>query len=182
MEIQAIYQHTIKYAALKHAEEGQTIPGTAIPYVVHLSNVCMEIIIAAGHTEDFDTELAVQVALLHDVLEDTQTSFEELAEAFDHDIANAVLALTKDSSLPKEERMGDSLSRIKAARREVWAVKLADRITNLQKPPAHWDNLKIEKYSAEAGLIASELKGANAYLENRIAEMIKVYGQYVHQE
>ena len=53
MEIQSIYQQAIKFAALKHSEIQQTIPGTDLPYVVHLSNVAMEILIASHNTSDF---------------------------------------------------------------------------------------------------------------------------------
>jgi guanosine-3',5'-bis(diphosphate) 3'-pyrophosphohydrolase len=50
--------------------------------------------------------------------------------------------LTKKENLPKGEKMVDSLKRIKDLQKEVWAVKLADRITNLQEPPQSWDNFK----------------------------------------
>ena len=46
MDIQTLYQQTIKSATLKHLKQNQTIPGTDLPYVVHLSNVAMEILIA----------------------------------------------------------------------------------------------------------------------------------------
>lgn len=46
-KLQTIYQNTIKFAAEKHADQNQVIPGTDLPYVVHLSNVTMEILIAS---------------------------------------------------------------------------------------------------------------------------------------
>lgn len=70
MELQTIYQKTIKFAAKKHADQNQVIPGTNLPYVVHLSNVAMEIIIASQESEHFDTAFTIQVALLHDILEE----------------------------------------------------------------------------------------------------------------
>ena len=69
-EIQTAYQETLLYAAGRHALRNQTLPDSDIPYVVHLSDVCMEILIAGQYTENFDLELAVRVALLHDVLEE----------------------------------------------------------------------------------------------------------------
>ena len=77
MQIQSLYQKAIKFAAAKHAAQNQTIPGTNLPYVVHLSNVAMEILIASFHSENFDLGFAVQVALLHDTLEDTSATFAE---------------------------------------------------------------------------------------------------------
>ncbi|MFP3593649.1 HD domain-containing protein [Chryseobacterium sp. SIMBA_038] len=177
MSIQDIYQKTIKFAAQKHTDQNQTIPGTDLPYVVHLSNVAMEILLASEKTENFDGELAVQIALLHDVLEDTPATYEELENTFSKTVAEGVLALTKNANLEKDQRMMDSLNRIKKLPKEVWAVKLADRITNLQPPPAHWSEEKIKKYKAEAEIILSELRGGNEYLEKRLEQKIKEYNQ-----
>ncbi|HEX8576491.1 MAG TPA: HD domain-containing protein [Flavobacterium sp.] len=178
IELQAKYQKAIKFAAKRHADKNQLIPGTNLPYVVHLSNVAMEILIAAQKTEKFDSEFAVQVALLHDILEDTETTYDEIAMEFGKEIAQAVLALTKDSKIPKEERMADSLNRIKKLPKEVWAVKLADRITNLQVPPEHWWNKKIIEYQKQAVLIYDSLKDGNEYLGNRLSEKITAYLKY----
>ncbi|MBF7091459.1 bifunctional (p)ppGpp synthetase/guanosine-3',5'-bis(diphosphate) 3'-pyrophosphohydrolase [Flavobacterium sp. ALJ2] len=179
MNIQSIYQKTIIFATLKHSESNQLIPDSQLPYVVHLSNVAMEILIAANNTKEFDINFATQVALLHDTLEDTTTTFSELELEFGIEIAEGVSALTKNDNLPKEEKMPDSLNRILIQRKEVWAVKLADRITNLQKPPKTWDNLKKRKYKKEAERILEKLKGANQYLENRLQIKIQEYESYI---
>jgi len=181
MDTQTIHQKAIKFAALKHSEQGQTTPGTQLPYVVHLSNVAMEILIASQHAADFDVDFAVQVALLHDVLEDTTATFEELAEVFGRETAEGVAALTKNDHLPREDKMPDSLSRTKPLRKEIRAVKLADRITNLQTPPGHWDNLKKTEYLEEAKLILDTLSGGNPYLENRLADKIRNYEKYIER-
>jgi len=178
-DIQTIYQQTIKYAARKHAEQAQTIPGTNIPYVVHLSNVTMEIFVAATNSADFNLPFATQVALLHDVLEDTDTTIAELSAEFGEEVAQAVLSLTKNNDLPKNEKMIDSLERVKHLQKEVWSVKLADRITNLQEPPKHWDTNKKSEYHKEATIILETLQGANSYLENRLKEKIIAYKNYV---
>lgn len=179
MEIQSIYQETIKYAAAKHAEKNQTIPGTNLPYVVHLSNVAMEVLIAAQHTPGFQTDHAITVALLHDTLEDTSATFEEISDTFSAGVAKGVLALTKDYRLPKADKMQDSINRIRELQKEVWAVKLADRITNLQIPPAHWDNAKKIEYYDEAVNLLHQLKGGNTYLENRLQVQIDAYKKYL---
>jgi guanosine-3',5'-bis(diphosphate) 3'-pyrophosphohydrolase len=179
MNIQDTYQKAIRYAAEKHAELQQTLPGSIIPYAVHLSNVAMEILIAASHTNSFDTKFAIQVALLHDILEDTQVTVEELTNEFGTNIAMSVLALTKSDFLPKDQQMPDSLSRIKQCEKEVWAVKIADRITNLQPPPSHWDKLKKSNYLLEAKFILNELRGGNEYLENRLDAKIVEYQKFI---
>ncbi len=179
MDVQTAYQKTIIFATLKHLENNQTIGDSNLPYVIHLSNVAMEILIASNHTADFDLYYATQVALLHDTLEDTNTTFEELEREFGIEVAEGVSALTKNDNLPKEEKMLDSLKRISKQRKEVWAIKLADRITNLQKPPKSWDNLKRINYRKEALIILEKLKGGNQYLENRLRSKIEEYEQYL---
>lgn len=177
-ELQGKYQKAIIFAAQKHTDINQLIPGSNLPYVVHLSNVAMEILIAAHNSDKFDSEFAIQVALLHDVLEDTETTTEELENEFGTEIAKAVLALTKNSQIPKEDRMEDSINRIKESPKEVWAVKLADRITNLQPPPKHWNIEKIRAYQKQAVDIYNSLKDGNEYLAERLLVKTSEYLNY----
>ena len=180
MDIQTIYQDTIKYATAKHQENGQKVPGTDLPYNVHFCNVAMEIMIAGFNAPNFNLGFAVQVALLHDTLEDTATTFEELENKFGIEIAKAVSALTKNEELPKEEQMQDCLARIKKMQKEVWTVKLADRITNLQPPPSHWDKERKIRYHSEAQMILDTLGSGNAYLASRLSAKIKAYESYIN--
>jgi guanosine-3',5'-bis(diphosphate) 3'-pyrophosphohydrolase len=171
--MQSIYQETILFAAERHGE--QKIPGGDVPYIVHVSNVCMEVLFAATQTENFNLTLAVQAALLHDVLEDTQTAETELEGKFGKVVADGVKALTKNESLPKDQQMSDSLRRIKLQPQEIWAVKLADRITNLQPPPACWSREKVLNYKKDAVLIYETLKEGNPYLADRLKLEIERY-------
>jgi guanosine-3',5'-bis(diphosphate) 3'-pyrophosphohydrolase len=179
MEIQTLYQDAIKFATYKHLAKRQHVKGTKLPYVVHLSNVAMEIFGAAPHSEKFDLIYSIQVALLHDTIEDTSTSFDEIKEAFGEEIAVAVLALSKNKELPEIQQIPDSLIRIKKLRREVWAVKLADRITNLQPAPADWTVKHRIKYLRESRIILDELKGGNLYLEDRLEAKINEYDNQI---
>jgi len=178
MDIQTKYQDAIKFAAANHTEKGQKVPCTNLPYDVHISNVAMEIIIAGFNSPAFDTAFAVQVALLHDTIEDTATDFKELENRFGLEIAEAVAALSKDERLPKDQQMQDCLNRIKELPSEVWSVKLADRITNLQPPPSHWDNEKKIKYHKESQTIHEAFKSGNDYLASRLATKIKEYESF----
>jgi guanosine-3',5'-bis(diphosphate) 3'-pyrophosphohydrolase len=178
-DIQTLYQNAIKYATLRHLAKNQNVPGTDLPYVVHLSNVAMEILMAAPETENFNLGLAVQVALLHDTIEDTEAEYEDLVELFGREIADGIKALTKNKDLYKDYAMIDSLERIKSQPVEIWAVKLADRITNLQSPPKHWNQLKKQKYLEEARIIHEELKDGNVYLADRLWAKIKEYEAFV---
>lgn len=171
---QHLYQTAIKYAGKLHAN--QLVPGTIANYLLHLSNVAMEVMIAYQHQPDFDLDLAVQVAILHDSIEDTKATAEDIRERFGAEVTDSVLALTKDESIPeKPARMADSLRRILLTHREASIVKLADRITNLQPAPAHWDIAKRKAYLEEAKFIQQELAGTHKYLERRVADQISKY-------
>jgi (p)ppGpp synthase/HD superfamily hydrolase len=177
--LQDLYQKAAKYAAEKHAN--QLVPGITANYMLHVSNVTMEIILAHKHNPDFDLNLAMLIALLHDTLEDTDASYTEVETFFGDKVATGVQALTKNGELAtKEEKMNDSLTRLKASFKEARLVKIADRITNLQQPPAHWSKDKLAKCAKEAVHIADVLRGENEYLDSRILAKIKEYKGYTN--
>lgn len=167
------YVATIRYAALAH--HGQLITGTDLPYLVHISLVAMEVSAALIADATRDGDLALGCALLHDVLEDTPVSHGEIVQHFGAPIAQGVLALTKDLGLAKEQQMRDSLQRIQMQPYEVWMVKLADRICNLQPPPAHWDQQRVLRYRDEAQLIHDTLGAASPFLAERLRAKIAAY-------
>ena len=171
MWTQDAYLDALNFASVVHM--GQKIPGSEKPYVVHLCQVAMEMM-AAPEAGD----LGVCCALLHDTIEDTPTSFEDIERYFGRAVADGVQALTKDVGLPKEQQMPDSLARIRQQPHQVWMVKMADRITNLQAPPAHWSADKRRFYQTEAGQILGELAPASPFLAQRLETKIEAYEQY----
>jgi (p)ppGpp synthase/HD superfamily hydrolase len=173
---QEIYTKAYRFAAEAH--QRQLFPGTELPYIMHVSFVCMEVTAALAHEPEQDGNLAVQCALLHDVIEDTGVSFEEVRDGFGTAVAQGVLALSKDSSLPKAQQMADSLRRIQQQPHAIWLVKLADRITNLAEPPHYWTREKKERYQEEARQIHAALHEASPYLSVRLLEKIKAYEAY----
>jgi (p)ppGpp synthase/HD superfamily hydrolase len=174
---QESYARAYRFAA--HAHLGQKYPGTDLPYVVHVSLVSMEVIAALCVERDRNGDLAVQCALLHDVIEDTDVTVEQLRAAFGERVTNGVLALSKDSALPKAGQMADSLSRIRQQPHEVWLVKLADRIANLAAPPHYWTMERRSRYREEAVAIHTALHPASAYLGERLFNKIDAYGSFL---
>ncbi|MEO8704445.1 MAG: HD domain-containing protein [Kofleriaceae bacterium] len=154
----------------------QQVPGTQLPYLAHITWVTGELI-AALPDSGFDGDLAVTCALLHDTIEDSQVPgiADEIERQFGTPARAGVLALTKDATLPKADRMPDSLRRIRSQPREIWAVKLADRITNLATPPKHWTIEKCIGYRAEAITILEALGEANVKLATRMRARIAAY-------
>ena len=127
---------------------------------MHLSFVSMEIIGACAVEDVGDPDLAVQCALLHDTLEDTRVHYEQLHAEFGGAVAEGVLALTVNKKLPRSEQMTECLPRILQQPAEIWMVKLADRISNLQPPPRHWSKDRIRDYHREAQVIHDALQDA----------------------
>jgi guanosine-3',5'-bis(diphosphate) 3'-pyrophosphohydrolase len=172
------YIEAYRFAAEAHFD--QKFPGTDLPYLLHVGLVTMEIIASLPFIDIRNGDLAIQCALLHDVIEDTEISFNDVKLEFGNPVANGVLALTKNIEIEKELQMKDSVLRIREQPDEVWMVKLADRITNLATPPKDWGQEKIIKYRDEAIIINKSLGSANDYLQNRLSEKINEYGVYIN--
>ena len=175
------YIEVLNFAAFAHGEQ-KTPKG--LPYLAHITCVAMEVINACekSQLEQSKTDLAISCALLHDVIEDANITYDELYTKFGEKIANGVEALTKDKTLAsKQEQMKDSIEKLLTQPYEVQMVKLADRITNLGIPPKHWDNEKIKKYQKEASFILSCLGNSNIYLAKRLKEKIEDYNNYIKE-
>lgn len=168
-----LYARALWFAAAAHGD--QRVPGNGFPYVVHLAMVAHEVSGALAADATLDASLALPVALLHDVLEDTATSAEAVRTAFGEAVLAGVQALSKDARLPKEERMADSLRRIRQAPREVWIVKLADRTANLLPPPKDWTAAKAAAYRDEGAQILAALGEASPCLAARLADRLARY-------
>ena len=173
------YLKALNFAAKAHGEQ-KTPYG--LPYLTHVTAVAMEVIHAceASKIEEKDANVAISCALLHDTIEDTEVTFEELMEEFGEEIAIGVDALSKDKTLPsKKEQMQDSINKLLTQPYTVQMVKLADRITNMNKPPEHWDSQKTFNYMNEAKLILSCLKNSNFELSKRLEDKINNYRVYI---
>lgn len=152
------YLAVVTFATIRHGR--QTYPGTSLPYTIHLATVANLAGEFAAEYRCCDPLVAKKLGWLHDVLEDTKTTHTELRRRFGRTFADDVSALSKKPQLRKGIRMSDSLARIKMRRREVWLVKIADRICNLEgihrnrsgKPPTF-----AVDYLVESRLICREL-------------------------
>jgi len=171
-----LYLKALHFAADAHG--AQTVPGSARPYLVHVCSVAAEVIAALQMEAHEQPDLAVVSALLHDVAEDTPVGLDRIASEFGAGVAAGVAALTKDSSKPKDEQMADSLARIRQQPREIWMVKLADRTTNLQPPPAHWSPEKCGRYRREAETILEALGAASDVLSGRFRHRLAEYRRF----
>ena len=167
------FARTLDFAVKAHGD--QKVPGSGAPYVVHLVKVASEVLRAWTESRDFDVDLSVTCALLHDSMEDAGVTHDGLVQRFGVAVADGVQALTKDERLEKKEQMGDSLRRLQQQPREVQLVKVADRITNLEQPPGHWSPQKRAAYRDEAKEIGDAVGSSHAGLAARLEARRQAY-------
>jgi (p)ppGpp synthase/HD superfamily hydrolase len=117
-----LYQTALKIAIEAHVGQIRKHDGSA--YVVHPIMVA-RILDKAG----FD-EVTVAAALVHDVLEDTTVTEDELRAALGDDVVSIVTAVSEDTTLPWEERKEAYVRSVVAGGESVWAVSVADKIHN----------------------------------------------------
>lgn len=161
---------------------GGTIAGEKVDYINHIGSVVFEILAALPHHDGINEDLAVKCAMLHDTIEDTSTTYQEIDRLFGEAVAKGVMALTKDKTLEtKSAQMLDSLKRIREQPKEIWMVKIADRITNLYAPPYYWNVEKKVIYQAEARLIHTQLQEGSFYLAERLEAKINAYQKFIDQ-
>jgi (p)ppGpp synthase/HD superfamily hydrolase len=176
---QDAYLQAWDFACLVHQGQVYKGPQPDIDYEYnnHPAAVAMEVIHALPQHPEYDGDLAIQCALLHDTLEDTAATYAELEDNFGQAVADGVSALSKDANLPESAQMEDSLRRICQQPREIWLVKLADRTNNLQYVPPHWPTDKAQAYRSQSWMILETLGTASPELAQRLAEHIWRYAR-----
>jgi len=158
---------------------GQTIKGSDRPYIVHCFKVLLEVQNALSGIPGSDMRLGAICAILHDTLEDTELSKEAILEEFGEDVLDGVVAMTKDSSLPENEQLMESIERISLSRKEIMILKMCDRIVNLAPPPDFWNKEKILSYYNDSIEIYNTLGHADEYTASRLMSKIREYKQYL---
>ena len=154
----------LDFAARRHAHQRRK-GATAEPYVNHVIAVAH---LLAEVTEGRDAEL-VAAGLLHDTVEDTDTTLDELSQAFGADIADLVAQVTDDKSLPKAERKRLQIEKAPGKSERAKMLKLADKVCNLkslrESPPEDWDDARRRDYFDWAKRVADGCRGVNGFLE-----------------
>jgi (p)ppGpp synthase/HD superfamily hydrolase len=152
------------FAAQRHADQRRK-GRRREPYFNHLAEV------AALLSEATDGEDAALVAacFLHDTIEDTRTSLDELRDVFGEDIAAVVMEVTDDKSLPKLERKRLQIVTAPKKSRRAKLLKLADATSNVRAlaidPPTDWDTDRVLGYIAWAEQVIGHCRGLNSKLE-----------------
>lgn len=154
----------LAFAAEKHRDQRRK-DADASPYINHPIALANVLVNEGGVTDP----VVICAALLHDTVEDTETSFEEIEEAFGHAIAEVVREVTDDKSLPRAERKALQVAHAAGASHAARLVKLADKICNLRDmlahPPAGWDLSRRIEYFEWARRVVDEVAGTHPGLE-----------------
>lgn len=154
----------IAFAADKHRNQRRK-DAEASPYINHpiaLANVL-------ANEGGIDDERVLLAAVLHDTIEDTDTTHDELVQWFGEEVARIVAEVTDDKSLPKAERKRLQIEHAAHISHAAQLVKLADKICNLRDilamPPSNWSEERKREYFEWARRVVDGLRGAHAGLE-----------------
>lgn len=154
----------LAFAAHKHRDQRRK-DVEASPYINHPISLA-NILTNEGGVTDVEVICA---ALLHDTIEDTDTTPEELEREFGKAIKSIVLEVTDDKALPKAERKRLQIEHAAHASGKAKLVKLADKITNLRdvanSPPANWPLERRQEYFDWAKQVVNQVRGVNEKLE-----------------
>lgn len=160
------------FAAKKHRYQKRK-GDDAEPYVNHPLEVA-NLLANVGKVEDYDILCA---AVLHDTIEDTETTKEELTELFGETVCGYVLEVTDDKTLSKAERKLKQIEHAPHLSSGAKHVKLADKISNItdvmNNPPAGWSKERRLEYINWGERVVAGLRGVNAGLENYFDETVR---------
>lgn len=155
----------IAFAADKHRNQRRK-DHEASPYINHpiaLANVL-------ANEAGVEDERVLLAAVLHDTIEDTETTEQELIRLFGTEVADIVMEVTDDKALPKAERKQLQIEHAPHISRRAKLVKLADKICNLRdiakSPPADWSVERKREYFDWAKAVVDQLRGAHPALEH----------------
>jgi guanosine-3',5'-bis(diphosphate) 3'-pyrophosphohydrolase len=160
----ALLLKALAFAAHKHRDQRRK-DAEASPYINHPIALA-DVLVNEGGITDVEVLCA---ALLHDTVEDTATTHEELLNAFGSRVARIVAEVTDDKALAKAERKRLQIEHAPGLSAEAKLVKLADKICNLrdvaERPPAKWDLERRREYFDWAKRVVAGVRSVHPRLE-----------------
>jgi len=154
----------VNFAAAKHRGQSRKDEENT-PYINHPISLA-NLLVHEGGVTDINI---IMTALLHDTIEDTDATADEIEALFGATIKDFVLEVSDDKSLPSPERKRLQIAHASSCSYEARLVKLADKICNLQdmqtRPPVKWSLLRKQEYFDWASEVIDQLRGTHAELE-----------------
>jgi len=165
----ALLLKAVSFAAHKHRDQRRKDEGES-PYINHPIAVA-EVLWNTGHVRDIATIVA---GILHDTIEDTETTAAELEFEFGREICSVVEEVSDDKNLAKKERKRLQIEHAAASSTRAREVKLADKICNVTdlviSPPADWSSGRRQEYIEWSKQVVARLRGTNERLERKFDE------------
>jgi len=162
----------IDFAARKHQNQVRKDQCSS-PYITHPLSVA-QVIWQTGGVEAMHILIA---AILHDTIEDTDTTEGEIREQFGEEILTLILEVTDDKSLEKMERKRLQVAHASDLTYTAKIIKLADKLVNcrdiLLSPPRDWSLNRRQNYIQWAADVTHPIRGTNPPLENAFDEMLQ---------
>lgn len=161
----------MKFAAEKHAQQRRK-NADATPYINHPIEVAEHLARVGGVTD----EDVLVAALLHDTIEDTGTTAEEIESSFGSRVVAIVLECTDDKRLEKAERKRLQIVNAPKKSPDAKCVKIADKTCNLASilvdAPPSWSLRRQREYFEWAEQVIHGLLGVNEQLDRRVKEVL----------
>ena len=159
-----LFIDAVAFAASKHRRQKRK-DAEASPYINHPIALAQ---VLAREAKVGDEQVLI-AAILHDTIEDTKTTFEELRDGFGLPIATIVAEVSDDKSLPPQRRKELQVEHAPHLSERAKLIKLADKICNLRDvantPPVDWDLQKRREYFDWAKQVIDGLRGVHPQLE-----------------
>lgn len=154
----------LAFAAERHRDQRRKDPALT-PYINH-PIALVRVLYLEARIQD---PLVLCAALLHDTVEDTGTTSQEIESRFGLAVRDVVLEVTDDKRLPKSERKRLQVVHAAGTSESARLVKLADKICNLRdvaaSPPVGWDLERQQAYFDWAREVVDQIRGTHAGLE-----------------
>ncbi|MEX2239760.1 MAG: HD domain-containing protein [Burkholderiales bacterium] len=164
-----LFVDAVAFAAYKHRRQRRK-DLEASPYINHPIALARVLSVEGGLCDP----ALLAAAVLHDTLEDTETTYEELKERFGLPVAAVVLEVTDDKTLPKKERKRLQIRHAAGISRRAKLVKLADKICNVRdvaaSPPQSWPLRRRRQYFDWAKAVVNRMRGTHRKLERLFDE------------
>lgn len=161
----------LRFAAMKHNDQRRK-DARASPYINHPIQVA-EILWSIGGVRDVDLLVA---SILHDTVEDTDATPEEIRSEFGADVLAIVLEVTDDKSLPKHVRKQLQVERGPFKSHNARLLKIADKISNvvniMTDPPRDWSLEEKREYLLWSERVVAGMRGTNSELESYYDAML----------
>jgi guanosine-3',5'-bis(diphosphate) 3'-pyrophosphohydrolase len=171
VRVYQLFLKALKFSAEKHS--GQYRKGEqASPYINHP----IEVVNILWNIGEVDDVLTLVGALLHDTIEDTNATREEINVNFGKEVLALVLEVSDDKTLPKQERKLKQIEKARSLSFRAKQIKLADKICNVSdianSPPMNWTWQRKVEYLNWANNVVARLRGTNIKLEKYFEEIL----------